>query len=79
LRARQLTTEELLAYPLEDLYLGTRAYNALKRQKFVGRPIETIGDLCGMLEIELAAIPNVGAVTIREIKGALAEVGLSLA
>src|ERR671937_113750 len=40
-------------FPIEELELGVRSYNCLKR---VG--IETIGDLVSKTETELAAIPN---------------------
>ena len=42
-------------FPIEELELGVRSYNCLKR---VG--IETIGDLVSKTEDELAAIPNFG-------------------
>ena len=42
-------------FPIEELELGVRSYNCLKR---VG--IETIGDLTSKSENELAAIPNFG-------------------
>ena len=42
-------------FPIEELELGVRSYNCLKR---VG--IETIGDLVTMSENELGAIPNFG-------------------
>jgi DNA-directed RNA polymerase subunit alpha len=42
-------------FPIEELELGVRSYNCLKR---VG--IETIGDLVTKTENELAAIPNFG-------------------
>ena len=42
-------------FPIEELELGVRSYNCLKR---VG--IETIGDLVSKTEGELAAIPNFG-------------------
>src|SRR5881396_808672 len=53
--------------------LGVRAYNCLKR---VG--IETIGDLVGKSENELAAIPNFGKKSIEEVKETLAAHGLTL-
>src|SRR4029077_7395211 len=42
-------------FPIEELELGVRSYNCLKR---VG--IETIGDLVTKTEHELASIPNFG-------------------
>jgi DNA-directed RNA polymerase subunit alpha len=61
-------------FPIEELEeLGVRAYNCLKR---VG--IETIGDLVGKTENELAAIPNFGKKSIEEVKETLALHGLKL-
>jgi DNA-directed RNA polymerase subunit alpha len=50
-------------FPIEELELGVRSYNCLKR---VG--IETIGDLVMKTENELAAIPNFGKKSIEEVK-----------
>jgi DNA-directed RNA polymerase subunit alpha len=58
---------------IEELELGVRSYNCLKR---VG--IETIGDLVGKTEAELAAIPNFGKKSIEEVKETLAAHGLNL-
>jgi DNA-directed RNA polymerase subunit alpha len=60
-------------YPIEELELGVRSYNCLKR---VG--IETIGDLIMKTENELAAIPNFGKKSIEEVKETLAQQGLAL-
>ena len=60
-------------FPIEELELGVRSYNCLKR---VG--IETIGDLVVKTEQELAAIPNFGKKSIEEVKETLAQHGLSL-
>src|ERR671939_15503 len=60
-------------FPIEELELGVRSYNCLKR---VG--IETIGDLVTKTETELAAIPNFGKKTIEEVKETLASHGLTL-
>ena len=60
-------------FPIEELELGVRSYNCLKR---VG--IETIGDLVTKTENELAAIPNFGKKSIEEVKETLAQHGLSL-
>ena len=60
-------------FPIEELELGVRSYNCLKR---VG--IETIGDLVGKSENELAAIPNFGKKSIEEVKETLATHGLNL-
>src|SRR5512132_1818408 len=60
-------------FPIEELELGVRSYNCLKR---VG--IETIGDLVTKTEGELAAIPNFGKKSIEEVKETLATHGLNL-
>ena len=60
-------------FPIEELELGVRSYNCLKR---VG--IETIGDLVVKSENELAAIPNFGKKSIEEVRETLATHGLKL-
>jgi DNA-directed RNA polymerase subunit alpha len=60
-------------FPIEELELGVRSYNCLKR---VG--IETIGDLVMKTENELAAIPNFGKKSIEEVKETLSQHGLIL-
>jgi DNA-directed RNA polymerase subunit alpha len=60
-------------FPIEELELGVRSYNCLKR---VG--IETIGDLVTKTEGELAAIPNFGKKSIEEVKETLQAHGLNL-
>ena len=60
-------------FPIEELELGVRSYNCLKR---VG--IETIGDLVSKSENELASIPNFGRKSIEEVKETLATHGLNL-
>jgi DNA-directed RNA polymerase subunit alpha len=60
-------------FPIEELELGVRSYNCLKR---VG--IETIGDLVTKSEDELAAIPNFGKKSIEEVRETLAAHGLNL-
>ncbi len=60
-------------FPIEELELGVRSYNCLKR---VG--IETIGDLVVKTESELAAIPNFGKKSVEEVKETLAAHGLTL-
>jgi DNA-directed RNA polymerase subunit alpha len=60
-------------FPIEELELGVRSYNCLKR---VG--IETIGDLVSKSENELAAIPNFGRKSIEEVKETLGTHGLTL-
>ncbi len=58
---------------IEELELGVRSYNCLKR---VG--IETIGDLVAKSEQELAAIPNFGKKSIEEVRETLGAHGLKL-
>lgn len=58
---------------IEELELGVRSYNCLKR---VG--VETIGDLISKTEDDLSAIPNFGKKSIEEVKENLARHGLSL-
>jgi DNA-directed RNA polymerase subunit alpha len=77
-QAEQIAAEAPLAhgmenFPIEELELGVRSYNCLKR---VG--IETIGDLVVKSENELAAIPNFGKKSIEEVKETLATHGLNL-
>jgi DNA-directed RNA polymerase subunit alpha len=60
-------------FPIEELELGVRSYNCLKR---VG--IETIGDLVSKTESELAAIPNFGKKSIEEVRETLQAHGLTL-
>jgi DNA-directed RNA polymerase subunit alpha len=60
-------------FPIEELELGVRSYNCLKR---VG--IETIGDLVSKSEDELAAIPNFGKKSIEEVRETLNAHGLTL-
>jgi DNA-directed RNA polymerase subunit alpha len=60
-------------FPIEELELGVRSYNCLKR---VG--IETIGDLVMKTENELAAIPNFGKKSIEEVKETLQQHALNL-
>ncbi len=58
---------------IEELELGVRSYNCLKR---VG--VETIGDLISKSEDDLAAIPNFGRKSVEEVKENLARHGLAL-
>jgi DNA-directed RNA polymerase subunit alpha len=60
-------------FPIEELELGVRSYNCLKR---VG--IETIGDLVSKSDAELAAIPNFGKKSIEEVAETLSAHGLTL-
>ena len=67
------TSHGMENFPIEELELGVRSYNCLKR---VG--IETIGDLTSKSEAELGAIPNFGKKSIDEVRETLAAHGLTL-
>jgi DNA-directed RNA polymerase subunit alpha len=58
---------------IEELELGVRSYNCLKRAG-----IQTVGDLISKSEAELNAIPNFGKKSIDEVIETLHERGLSL-
>jgi DNA-directed RNA polymerase subunit alpha len=59
--------------PIEELELGVRSYNCLKREG-----IETVGDLVSRSHAELMAIPNFGRKSIEEVRECLAKNNLSL-
>jgi hypothetical protein len=63
----------LLDLSVETLVLGARAREALA----FGR-INIIGDLIAKTEGELLRVPRIGRITLRELKAALAAVGLHL-
>jgi DNA-directed RNA polymerase subunit alpha len=58
---------------IEELELGVRSYNCLKRAG-----IQTVGDLISKSEGELNAIPNFGKKSIDEVVETLSQRGLSL-
>jgi DNA-directed RNA polymerase subunit alpha len=58
---------------IEELELGVRSYNCLKRAG-----VQTVGDLVQKSESELNAIPNFGRKSIEEVKETLEARGLSL-
>ena len=58
---------------IEELELGVRSYNCLKRAG-----IQTVGDLVSKSEGELAAIPNFGKKSIDEVIETLSQRGLNL-
>ena len=58
---------------IEELEIGVRAYNCLKRAG-----IQTVGDLVQRSESELNAIPNFGKRSTDEVIEALTQLGLSL-
>ncbi len=59
---------------IEELELGVRSYNCLKRAG-----IQTVGDLISKSEAELNAIPNFGKKSIDEVIETLHARGLNLA
>ena len=60
-------------FPIEELELGVRSYNCLKRAG-----IQTVGDLVSKSEGELNAIPNFGKKSIDEVIETLHARGLNL-
>jgi DNA-directed RNA polymerase subunit alpha len=58
---------------IEELELGVRSYNCLKRAG-----VQTVGDLVRKSESELNAIPNFGQKSIEEVKETLHSRGLGL-
>ena len=59
--------------PIEELELGVRSYNCLKREG-----VETIGDLIAKSDQELMCIPNFGRKSIEEVRERLAKNNLKL-
>lgn len=59
--------------PIEELELGVRSYNCLKREG-----VETIGDLITKSDQELMCIPNFGRKSIEEVRERLAQNNLKL-
>jgi len=58
---------------IEELELGVRSYNCLKRAG-----VQTVSDLVQKSESELNAIPNFGRKSIEEVKETLEARGLAL-
>jgi DNA-directed RNA polymerase subunit alpha len=58
---------------IEELELGVRSYNCLKREG-----VETVGDLISRSEAELLSVPNFGKKSIEEVRERLAERGYKL-
>ncbi|MFH1834527.1 MAG: DNA-directed RNA polymerase subunit alpha [bacterium] len=59
--------------PVEELELGVRSYNCLKREG-----IETVGDLIAKSDQELMCIPNFGRKSTEEVRERLASYNLKL-
>ncbi len=66
--------EDKLSLAIEELEISSRATNTLKK---LG--IQTIGDLVKMTEQDLKEAKSIGRKSLKEIKDALAEMGLELA
>ena len=69
----QLATGEGDDRLIEELEIGVRAYNCLKRAG-----IQTVGDLIQRSESELNAIPNFGKRSTEEVVEAVNALGLTL-
>lgn len=65
---------ELMSSSIEKLNLPRRVFLSLKAEN-----VNTVGELVAKAEDSLAKTPDLGRKSLREIKGALAELGLSLA
>ena len=59
--------------PIEELELGVRSYNCLKREG-----VDTVGDLVAKSEQELMCIPNFGRKSIEEVRDRLTNNNLKL-
>jgi len=70
-RASELA--EILAQPIADLELSVRARNCLDSAN-----LKTLSDLVRLSETEVMNLKNLGKTSLTEIKGKLAERGLSL-
>jgi DNA-directed RNA polymerase subunit alpha len=66
-------TTEFDDMPIEELELGVRSYNCLKREG-----IETVGDLIAKSDQELMCIPNFGRKSIEEVRERLEKNNLKL-
>jgi DNA-directed RNA polymerase subunit alpha len=65
--------DKRLDMPIEDLELGVRSYNCLKREG-----VETVRDLVAKSEQDLMGIPNFGRKSIEEVRECLAKYNLKL-
>lgn len=70
---QKLEADARLELPVEDLEIGTRASNCLRRAK-----IETVGQLVQLTKLELLNLRSLGAGTADEIEEAVHKMGLSL-
>lgn len=73
LSALQVSGSEHDETLIEELELGVRSYNCLKREG-----VETVGELTSRTEAELLNIPNFGRKSIDEVKERLGQKGLKL-
>ena len=67
------TTADTAQLPIEELNLPVRSFNSLRREG-----VHTVGGLAARTEKELLAIDGLGPQSIKEIKGKLADHGLTL-
>jgi carbon monoxide dehydrogenase subunit G len=67
------STADPAQLPIEELNLPVRSFNSLRREG-----VHTVGGLAARTEKELLAIDGLGPQSIREIKGKLADHGLTL-
>ncbi len=67
------TTADPAQLPIEELNLPVRSFNSLRREG-----VHTVGGLAARTEKELLAIDGLGPQSIKEIKGKLADHGLTL-
>ena len=67
------TITDKMEWPIEDLGLGLRSYNCLKRAD-----IQTVGDLTKKTKTDLMAIRSLSEVCITEICDMLSELGITL-
>ena len=72
-RRRRYRADGLDEILIEELELGVRSYNCLKRAG-----IQTVGELVRKSESELNAIPNFGRKSIEEVQETLRARGLGL-
>jgi DNA-directed RNA polymerase subunit alpha len=65
--------EKVLEMTVEELDLSVRSYNCLKRAN-----INTVEELTQRTEEDMMKVRNLGKKSLEEVKGKLAELGLSL-
>jgi DNA-directed RNA polymerase subunit alpha len=68
------TWPDIRLMPVDKMVCSVRVANALRQAN-----VATIGELTEITEAQLRRIPNLGSVSIKEIKSTLADLGLCLA